>query len=154
MRGPTNIWNPVLSERKDVLARAYRHPISPGCDLPDPSSTALQRRSSLLSVPINATAAGDYPLISTLIGRKLIYELVLWNVAAQNLALYQGPSATGILLLQLPSFPATTGLTLGFNGNWEQTHFDIDAGQPFILNLQNATQVTGFLRYRIATEAF
>lgn len=154
MRGPVNPWNSVLAERKTVLARAYRHPIAPGCDLPDPETTPLQRRSSLLSVPINTTTAGDYPLISTLIGKKLIYELVLWNVASQDLALYQGPSATGILLLDLPSFPATSALTLGFNGNWEQTHFDIDAGQPFILNLQNSTRVTGMLRYRIATEAF
>jgi hypothetical protein len=154
MRGPVNPWNSVLAQRAVALSRAYRHPITPGCDLPDPTSTPVQRRKSLLSVPINTSAAGDNQLISTLIGTKLIYEIVLWNVTAQNLALYQGPSATGILLLSLPSFPATTGLTLGFNGNFEQPHFEIDPGQAFVLNLQNATQVTGFIRYRVATEAF
>lgn len=154
MRGPINPWNKVLRDRAKTLIQAYRHPITPGCDLPDPQSTPVQRRKSLLSVPIAASAAGDYQLISTLIGTKLIYEIVLWNVTAQNLALYQGPSASGILLLSLPSFPATTGLTLGFNGNFEQPHFEIDAGQPFVLNLQNSTQVTGFVRYRVATEAF
>lgn len=154
MRGPANPFNVILRQRAQILATAYRHPITPGCDLPDPKSTPVQRRKALLSVPINATAAGDYPIISTLIGTKLIYEVVLWNVTAQNLALYQGPSASGILLLSLPSFPTTTGFTLGFNGNFEQAHFEIDAGQPFTLTLQNATQVTGFVRYRVATEAF
>lgn len=154
MRGPANPYNTTLQQRKDALAIAYRHPITPGCDLPTPESTAVQRRSSLLRVPINANAAGDYQLISTLIGEKLIYEIFLWNVTAQNLALYQGPSAGGILLLALPSFPSASGLTLGFNGNFEMPHFEIDAGQAFVLNLQNATQVTGFVNYRIATEAF
>lgn len=154
MRGPLNPWNQVLQARKLLLSKAYRHPIAPGCDLTDPKTTALQRRSSILHVPIDVSTAGDTPLISTLIGRKLIYEIFLWNVAAQNLALYQGNSASGILLTKMPAFPATSGLLLGFNGNFEMPHFEIDSGQPLVLNLQNATQVTGFLKYRVATEAF
>ncbi len=154
MRGAFNDWNAMLRQRAAALRPAYRHPIAPGCELPEPKPTPVQRRSSLLSVPIDVSTAGDNQLISTLIGKKLIYEILLWNVTAQNLALYQGPAATGIVLLQLPGFPALTGLTLGFNGNFEQAHFEIDAGQPFILNLQNNTRVTGFIRYRIATQAF
>jgi hypothetical protein len=154
MRGPVNPFNSMLRERAQLLTQAYRHPIYPGCTLDPPEATPLQRRASLLTVPIIAGTAGDTQLISTLIGRKLIYEVVLWNVAAQNLAFYQGTSATGILLLRLTAFPATTGFVLGFNGNFDQAHWEIDAGQPLTLNLQNSTEVDGFIRYRVATEAF
>ncbi len=154
MRGPFNPWNSVLRMRAMQLTKAYRHPIAPGCDLPDPKSTPLQRRSSLLTVPIQISSAGDNQLISTLIGKKLIYEIVIWNVAAQTLKFYQGPSASGILLLPLTNFPALSMFTLGFNGNFEQAHWEIDPGQPFVLNLQNNTEVDGFIRYRVATEAF
>jgi len=149
-----NKFNEILRDRAAALKKAYRHPIFPGCDLKDPKSTPLQRRASLLHVPFDFSGAGDNQLISTLTGKKLIYEILIWNVVAQDLALYQGPSASGILLLPWPSVPNTTGLTLGFSGNFEQPHFEIDAGQTFVLNLQNATRVTGFVKYRVATEAF
>jgi hypothetical protein len=103
----------------------------------------------LLLSPINANIAGDTALIPTLSGKKLIYEIVLWNVTAQTIAFYQGPSASGILLLRLTGFPSLTGFTLGFNGNFSQPHFEVDAGQQFVLNLANATQVDGFIRYSI-----
>jgi hypothetical protein len=153
MRGEFNPWNSVLAQRAANLGNAYRHPISPGCDLADPKSTPVQQRASLLTVPIIASAAGDNPLISTLIGKKLIYEVFLWNVTAQTLAFYQGGSG-GILLVKLTNFPSTSGFLLGFNGNFAQPHWEIDAGQPLILNLQNSTEVDGFIRYRIATESF
>lgn len=149
-----NNFNQILRNRAQALKSAYRHPISPGCDLADPKSTPVQRRSSLLHVPIDISTAGDNQLISTLIGKKLIYELVLWNLFAQDLALYQGPSASGIVLFPWPGVPNQTGMIFGFNGNFEQPHFEIDAGQPFVLNLSAGSRVTGFLRYRIATEAF
>lgn len=143
-----------LRARAEALKTAYRNPISPGCDLVAPDSTPLQRRSSIIHIPIDTSAAGDTALISTLTGKKLILEILLWNVVAQNLALYQGPSASGILLFPWPAVPATTGLTLGFNGNFEQPHFAIEPGQPFVLNLQNPTRVTGFVNYIVAPENF
>lgn len=157
---PYNVSNDALQDRKALLARAYRHPIAPGCDIGQdvdlptpPPSTPDQRRSSLVQVPINVATAGDNPLISTLTGRKLIYEIVLWNVAAQTLQLYQGGTG-GILLLQLTNFPALSMFTLGFNGSWEEPHFNIDPGAAFVLNLQNSTQVDGMIRYRVATDGF
>ena len=53
-----------------------------------------------------------------------------------------------ITLLDLVNFPALTGFLLGFNGNFEQPHWEIDNGQPLVLNLSAGTQVTGFIRYR------
>ncbi len=150
MRGTVNPWNLVLRARAAALRRAHRHPISPGCDLTTPAPSPQQIRASLLHVPIDLTTGGDNQLISTLIGKKLIYELFLWNVALQDLALYQGPSSTGIVLMPLPGFPAKTGLILGFNGSWEQPHFEVDSGQPLVLQT-GGSRVTGFLKYRIAT---
>lgn len=160
MRGSSNPWNEVLRQRAKALSVAFRHPISPGCNLqpvqplPPPVSSPKQERASLLTIPIIASAAGDNILISTLTGRKLIYEIVLWNVVAQTIALYQGASAGGILLMKLTNFPSLTGFTLGFNGSFSQAHFEIDAGQPFVMNLQNSTEVDGFIRYRVPTETF
>lgn len=147
-----NPWNQLLRARANALEYAYRGPISPGCQLPSLDTPAANvQRKSLLAVPINCSAAGDNQLIPTLIGKKLIYEIFIWNVAAQTLKLYQGSSASGILLLQLTSFPALTGFVLGFNGNFAQPHWEIDPGQPLVLNLGAATQVDGFIRYRSET---
>jgi hypothetical protein len=147
-----NPWNDILRQRADDLTHAFRGPISPGCAVPPltPAAPNVQR-NSLLRVPINCFTAGDNFLIPTLIGRKLIYEIHIWNVAAQTLALYQGSSATGILLTRWTAFPALTGVTLGFNGNFAMPHFQIDPGQPFTLNLENSTQVDGFVVYRNET---
>lgn len=151
MNGPAanNPFNTVLRDRAAALRLAYRGPIAPGCELLAISPVAESRvkRKTLISIPINAFTAGDNAIISTLIGRKLIYEIVLWNVTAQTLAFYQGASATGILLLRLTDFPALTGLTLGFNGNFDMPHMEVELGQPLILNLENSTQVDGFVRY-------
>lgn len=158
--GPTQNWNQILRDRAASLGIAFRHAVSPGCNLqpeqplPPPVTTPKQERASLLTIPILANLAGDNVLISTLTGRKLIYEFVIWNVTAQTVALYQGPSVGGILQTKFTNFPSLTGFTLGFNGNFSQPHFEIDAGQPLILNLQNGTEVDGFIRYRIQTEAF
>jgi len=150
-----NPWNRMLQQRRMELSRASRSAIMPAnCQPPSnitPQAAERQQRSQLLSVPILAGAAGDNQLIPTLTGKKLIYELVLWNVSAQTLALYQGPSASGILLLMLTNFPALTGFTLGFNGSFAQPHWEIDSGQPFVLNLGVGTEVDGFIRYKISS---
>lgn len=160
-RNPSNL---ALRGQRETLRYAIRHPLIPGCGpaetalaitdtAPQRKSTPSQRRNSLLEVPIVVTSVGDNLLIPATLGRKLIYEIVLWNVASQTLALYQGPSATGILKTKLTNFPALTGFSLLFNGNWDMPHYMIDSGQPFVLNLGANAEVDGYLKYRIEHEA-
>jgi len=145
-------YNLQLEQRRNTLATAIRYALTPGCNpiTGKPNLTPNQLRKQLLSVPINATVAGDNPLIPTTSGPISIYEVVIWNASAApvNLTFFQGGSG-GILLLPLPNFPATTGFTLGFNGSFDQPHFEIDSGQQFVLNLSTAGPVTGMCRYKI-----
>jgi hypothetical protein len=146
-----NPYNQLLQARREALGGAYRVALAPGCNpATQPAPTLKQQRGQLLRVPINAFTAGDNLIIPTLTGKKLIYEIFLWNVAAQTLQLWQGASATGILLVQMTSFPALSGLTLGFNGNAAMPHWEIDPGQPLTLTLASSTQVDGFVVYRNA----
>lgn len=148
-----NPYNNALRQRSLELNRATRYALTPDCDptTGEARQTALQQRSRLVHALINVATAGDYAVVPTLTGKKLIYEIVLWNSAAQTLILQQGLTggASTLTLLQLTAFPATTGFTLGFNGNFEQPHFEVDNGQPFVLNLGASTQVDGFVRYRV-----
>jgi hypothetical protein len=148
-----NPYNQILAQKHGQLQRASRVALGTQCDpqgQPVVSKTALRRL--LKTIQINATVAGDNIVIPALAGVKQIYEVVIWNVAAQDLTFQQSStlSANSITLLDLPSFPATTGFTLGFNGNWDMSHWDIDNNQPLILKLGTGTKVTGFIRYRVA----
>lgn len=148
-----NPYNQALDKRRGMLARAVRYALTPNCNpiTGEPNLTPQQLLRQLLHIPINATVAGDNPLIPTTSSGMLIYEILLWNSSAApiDFSLYQGPSANGILLLPISNFPPTTGLTLGFNGNWEMPHFIIDTGQPFILNLSTTGPMQGFIKYKI-----
>ncbi len=147
-------FNQALQTKREQLARAVRYAITPACNpiTGVPQLTPNQLRRQLISIPIIASIAGDNALIPTTSGQLLIYEVVLWNssAAAINMALYQGPSAIGVLLLPISNFPATTGFTLGFNGSFEQPHFEIDTGQELILNLSTTGPVQGMIRYKVA----
>jgi hypothetical protein len=150
----TNPFNLKLAAQRFSLSRAFRYALTPNCNPTTgaPNLTSRQLRKQLLELPIQAAIAGDNLLIPTTgAGEQLIFELLLWNSSAApiDMALYQGPSASGILLLPISNFPPTTGLTLGFNGNWEQPHFQIDIGQPFVLNLSTAGPVQGMIRYKL-----
>jgi hypothetical protein len=149
----TNPWNQLLDDRRRALGAAQRYALTPNCNpiTGQPNLTPSQQRGQILRIPIIATIAGDNLLIPTLAGKKLIYEITVWNAsaAAINLGFYQGASATGVLQLLMGNFPATTGFTLGFNGSFEMPHFEIDNGQPFVLNLSTTGPVQGFIRYRI-----
>jgi hypothetical protein len=148
-----NPFNQALDKRRGMLARAVRYALTPNCNPVSgaPNLTPQQALKQLLSIPINATIAGDNPLIPTTSDPILVYELFLWNSSAAPIdwALYQGPSANGILLLPVSNFPPTTGLFMGFNGNWEMPHFTIDTGQPFILNQSTTGPTQGFIKYKI-----
>lgn len=156
-----NWGNGILRARAALLKQARRTALYPGCVADeslqasaaasgDATSPAPRKNWHLRRVPINISTAGDNALISTLIGQKNIYEMFLWTAGGANsLTLSQGPSATGILLLTVPNVPATTGIFLGFNGNFDQPHWEIDPGNVLTLNLSAATQVTGFLVYAV-----
>jgi hypothetical protein len=150
----TNPWNQLLRDRAGQLAAAQRFALAPDCNPIDPAdltTTPAQQRAQIIEVPINAAIAGDNLLIQTLAGRKLIYELFLWNGsgAPLNWSLYQGSSLNGVLKLPMTAVPAGFGLFLGFNGSWEQPHFTIDQGQVFTLNISTAGPVQGLMRYKI-----
>lgn len=145
-----NPYNEVLAQKHAQLRRAVRFALSPTCDpqTMQPKLSGVQLRRQLRTIQIDASTAGDNTLIPATAGVKQIYELVLWNVAAQTLIFRQGTSS-GFRVLRLTDFPALTGFTLGFNGSFDQPHWEIDNGQPLILNLAASTQVDGFIRYRV-----
>lgn len=148
-----NPYNQILAQKHGQVLRAFRFALGTVCDpatgQPAPTKAAL--RKQLKTIQINAASAGDNVLIPALAGVKQVYELVLWNVTAQDISFQQGASASNnsIILLDLPSFPTATGFTLGFNGNWDMSHWDIDNNQALICNLSVGTRVTGFIRYRV-----
>lgn len=143
---PPNPYNAILAEKHAALAAAFRFAqgatAEPG---QAPVATPL-----LKLIQIQASAAGDNIIIPNIAGVKQIYELVMFNVTAQDLLWAQGETtATRIPLLALPGFPALTTLILPFNGSWDMSHWDIDTNQPLLLNLSTGTPVTGFIRYRV-----
>lgn len=156
-----NWGNAALADRRAQLKRAVRTALFPGCSIPvsgsagpgssgDAGTSAAAPNWHLRRVPFDVSTSGDNVLISTLTGQKNIYEIFIWTAGGTNdVNLYQGPSATGILLLPVPNFPGQTGLFLGFNGNFDQPHFEIDAGNTLVLNLSAATRVTGLIVYAV-----
>ena len=145
-------FNQVLAQKHAMLANAQRFAIGTLCGLDGkPIAPTVKPRTTLKTIPFNITAAGDNIIIPALAGVKQIYEFVFWNVAAQNVTIQQGQtgSANFVPLLELPSFPATSGIFLGFNGNFDQSHWDVDNGQPLVVVLAG-TRATGFIRYRVA----
>lgn len=151
-------YSNLLATRREELATAYRGPISPSSPIPaDGSIPELQsvqaERRAMLHIPYVFQTAGDNILIPSLIGRKIVYEFFLYNPGgvgtSATLQLYQGPSTTGTLLLQLTDFSPKSQLLLPFSGNLIQSHFDIESGQSMVMNLSASTEISGFLRYRI-----
>lgn len=67
-----------------------------------------------------------------------VYGLLLYNLAAQDVTIREGPDKN---LLAIPSMPATTPiqLTLGF----DEPLWKLELGQPLRLVLGTPTRVTG-----------
>jgi hypothetical protein len=96
-------------------------------------------------VRINASAAGDNVLIPPPSRDLEILAIFLWNgVGIQTLILRDGITT----VLQQTNTPIGGGLLLGYAGAY-QPHFIASAGNPFILNLSAATQVDGYIHYRL-----
>lgn len=145
-------WNQILAQKHVQARGAVRMALGTVCDAqgkPKLAKAALRRQ--LKFIQINVSGVGDHIIIPAgQAGAKQIFEVVLWNVGAQTLRFTQGTTGTNpITLLQLTTFPALTGFTLGFNGSWDMPHWEIDNGQPLILNTDGGTQVDGFVRYRV-----
>jgi hypothetical protein len=98
---------------------------------------------------IRASSNGDNTLIQAPRGRIAIYKLALWNPSAiVNIQLWDGASSSAFakLLYELDSVPLAMGLTEGYSPD---PHFIIREGNPFVLNLSQATTISGYLKYRI-----
>lgn len=150
-------YSNILLDRRQRLQLAYRGPIAPNQPIPEdrsiPEMSAHAEQTAMLHVPFVALNKGDNVLIPTLIGRKFIFEMFIYNAgAAQTIQLFQGSSIIGTLLLQLANFPAGAQMLLPLSGNPLQSHFNIESGQSLVLTLAAANaEVDGFLRYRNET---
>ena len=100
-------------------------------------------RKQLKLIQINALLVGDNIIIPASAGVKQIFEMVMWNVAAQTIIWQQGLTSGGTPIVQtkFTGFPALTGFVLGFNGSFEMPHWEIDNLQPLVLNLSVGTEV-------------
>ena len=107
-----NPWNQLLAQKHNLVRRAIRYALAPLCDpaTGEQAPTGAQIRLQLKHIQINAAAAGDNIVIPALAGVKQIYELVMWNVTAQNCQWQQGATGSNpITLLNLPSFHRSPG---------------------------------------------
>jgi len=147
-----NPGNLILSQKHGQLKGAYRFAMSTVCDpqTKQPRLTGRQLRRQLKTIQIDAAVAGDNIIIPVSGGAKQIYEVFLWNVTQQTIQFQQGTTGDhSIRLLRVTDCPSLFGVVLGFNGNFDQPHWELDNSQPLILNLQNGTQCDGFIRYRV-----
>lgn len=152
-------YNQVIAQKHVQVRRAVRQALGTVCDAEGrPKATPRALRRQLKFIQILAPLAGDNIIIPAgQAGIKMILEFVLWNQTGPNtLTVQQGQTGNNaITLVELTDFPTTGGFVLGFNGNWDMAHWEIDNGQPLILNNPGGTRVTGFVRYRVlnGTEA-
>ncbi len=90
---------------------------------------------------------GDNILIESQGAAIEVYECFIWNgVNPQTIIFSDGPAADGLYKLRLTTFPASSGLTLG---QGDRPHWVITPGRPFILNLQLASIVDGYINYAV-----
>lgn len=109
-----------------------------------PPAVAAAAGQELINVRLSIASIGSHTLVSGASGKRVaVYELMLYNVAAQDLELLDGAnSLTG----PLSSFPATSGLLLQ---NVGEPHFILSPGSNLVLTTSAADQVSGFLLYRM-----
>lgn len=108
--------------------------------------TGAPKQARFLQTPINIAAAGDNVLIvSSGEGGIEIWELFIWNVVAQNLEVRD---SAGTLTGPLNAFPAAAGLSFPYTG---APHFYLPQGRSLVLRCQNATQVSGFVNWLVAS---
>jgi hypothetical protein len=119
------------------------------CELDDLAKvvkgTPIRSTREIIRVLINASASGDNILIPPPSRDLEILSLFLWNgIGIQTLILRDGRTP----VYQQTNVPIGGGLLLGYAGAY-QPHFVVSAGNSFVLNLSAATQVDGFINYRL-----
>jgi hypothetical protein len=135
----------LLDSQRRLLARITR-PCAPD-QQPAGSRRRPEDDDDLISIPINCSTAGDNIIVAPPGPAILIRAIQLWNVTAQTLGLYNGPSAeTGSLLTRFTNFPGLSGYLLSIE---QLRWWRIPAGNALILNLENSTQVDGFVSYSL-----
>ena len=145
---PKNEWNALLDARGGP--GAARDPRRPGRDrrrIPAPGAPAAGGAAAgeMLSQVIDIAALGDNIVIPGSGSFRIrIYELSVYNVAQKTVTFWDG--TTRKLHGPLPDFPAGSGYYLG---DTDRPHFELTAGNSFIINLSVATQLSGFVRYRM-----
>lgn len=148
-----NAYNEVLGQKHGQARGAIRFAWSTNLKLDhsgDPILTRAQRRLQLRTIQINVNTIGQNIIIPPISGTKEIFELFMWNVGAQTLIWQQGTVGGFVLpLLQLTDYPALTQLSLPFNGSFEQPHWLLDNNAPLVLVTAAATQIDGYIRYRV-----
>lgn len=145
-----NPCNAALLAQAELARRVQR--LSAG-DVPDwapPGIAAVvPTESEKMKVVIDTSVAGDNIIVAGSLGYIIrIFELRLWNVAAQTLTLVDSQDPIP-LEGPLASYPALTGYYLPDQGS--EPHYECKPGGNFVLNLGAATRVTGFVKFTVKT---
>lgn len=104
----------------------------------------------LLKADINVATSGDQTIIAAPSGSSYIAIdfIMLVNTTAQNLQMKDGTTAYGGAL----AIGSLGTLVLENSMRNEHGVITLSPGNAFKLNLQNSTQVSGFVRYRIVQQ--
>ena len=106
-----------------------------------------KQRPRYIPAVINITAIATTIIIPPAAGKRiLVMQLWLYNAAAQQLILQ---SSGKLLSGPLTAFPATSAISLPYTG---AAHFDLQPGDNFEIVTAAATQVSGFVNYRIEVD--
>lgn len=117
--------------------------------LPPGAETTIGTETEKMKVTIDTSVAGNNLIIAGSPGYVIrIFELRLWNVAAQTLTLVDSQDPIP-LEGALDSYPALTGYYLPDQGS--EPHYELQPGGDFLLNLAAATRVTGFVKFSVKT---
>jgi len=117
-------------------------PPAPGAPAwqPEAEEAALQNQT------YSFATIGDHDIIAAVPGMKiLVYELLVWNVAEQNLEFKDGADS---LSGPWPSFPEKSGVLLPSIG---EPRWQLTTGRPFRLTTSGATRVSGYVLYIMST---
>lgn len=110
-----------------------------------PRATRELERPRFLRKRINISTVGRHDLIPGQSGERItIWQMFLWNVAEQDLEFYAGPEES--LSGPFDSFPEKSGFLLPYTG---APHWDLEHGHPLQVTTTGATQLSGWILYRI-----
>jgi hypothetical protein len=150
---PKNVWNAILDAEASAARRAVRNaglyaPIGtsagPG-GTTAPAVSSADTSTAELEQAFEAALAGDNVILPGFGSMRIkIVELSLYNSTANDIEIWDG--AAKKLHGTLTGFPAGAGF---FLPGGSRPHFELTPGNSFVIKLANATQVSGFVRYRM-----